>query len=41
VLWPLVGLMLLLGFLPAIAINVLREPATDIVTIVSVEEAGK
>lgn len=41
VLWPLVGLMLLLGFLPAIAINVLREPAAAIVTIVSVEEAGK
>lgn len=38
--WPLVGLMLILGFFPAIAINYLREPAQDIVSIVSVEEAG-
>ncbi|WP_061963445.1 NADH-quinone oxidoreductase subunit M [Demequina aurantiaca] len=38
--WPLIGLMLLLGFFPAIAINYLREPAQDIVSIVSVEEAG-
>ncbi|WP_062209598.1 NADH-quinone oxidoreductase subunit M [Demequina oxidasica] len=38
--WPLIGLMLILGFFPAIAINYLREPAQDIVSIVSVEEAG-
>ena len=39
--WPLIALMLLLGFLPGIMINVLREPVKDIVSIVSAEEAGK
>lgn len=38
--WPLIGLMVILGFFPAIAINYLREPVQDIVSIVSVEEAG-
>jgi len=40
VLWPLVGLMLVLGFLPGIALDTLREPASDIVATVSTEEAG-
>jgi NADH-quinone oxidoreductase subunit M len=40
VVWPLIALMLLLGFLPGIAISVLREPAADIVASVTVEEAG-
>lgn len=39
--WPLIAVMLILGFLPGIAINILREPAADIVSIVSVEEAGE
>jgi NADH-quinone oxidoreductase subunit M len=39
--WPLIGLMLILGFFPALAINYLREPAQDIVSIVSVQEAGE
>ncbi|WP_084077335.1 NADH-quinone oxidoreductase subunit M [Demequina sp. NBRC 110057] len=37
--WPLVGLMLLLGFAPAIAIDYLREPSADIVAHVTLEEA--
>ncbi|WP_296665698.1 NADH-quinone oxidoreductase subunit M [Demequina sp.] len=41
VLWPLVGLMLVLGFLPGIAIDTLREPSADIVATVSIEEAGE
>lgn len=41
VLWPLVGLMLVLGFLPGIALDTLREPAADLVSIVSIEEAGE
>jgi NADH-quinone oxidoreductase subunit M len=39
--WPLVALMLVLGFFPALAIDVLREPAADLVSIVSVEEDGE
>ena len=39
--WPLIGAMLVLGFLPGILLNVLREPVQDIVAVVSVEEAGK
>jgi len=39
--WPLIGLMLILGFFPAIAINYLREPAQDIVSIVNAQEAGQ
>lgn len=39
--WPLIAGMLLLGFLPGLAIDVLREPAADLVSIVSVEEAGQ
>lgn len=41
VLWPLVGLMLVLGFLPGIALDTLREPVADLVSIVSIEEAGE
>jgi len=40
VVWPLIAAMLLLGFLPGLAISVLREPAADIVSAVTVEEAG-
>ncbi len=36
--WPLVVLMLLLGFLPGIAIEYLREPAADVVVHVAVQE---
>lgn len=39
--WPLIGLMLILGFFPALAINYLSDPAQDIVSIVSVQEAGE
>ena len=39
--WPLIALMLVLGFLPGIMLDVLREPVKDIVSIVSAEEAGK
>ncbi|MGC4176065.1 NADH-quinone oxidoreductase subunit M [Demequina sp.] len=39
--WPLIAAMLVLGFVPGILLDVLREPVQDIVTIVSVEEAGK
>ncbi|WP_430867773.1 NADH-quinone oxidoreductase subunit M [Demequina aurantiaca] len=39
--WPLIAVMVILGFFPAIAINYLRDPAQDIVSIVSVEEAGQ
>jgi len=39
--WPLIAAMLVLGFVPGLLLNVLREPVQDIVTIVSVEEAGK
>ncbi len=39
--WPLIALMLVLGFLPGLMIDVLREPVQDIVNIVSAEEAGK
>ena len=39
--WPLIALMLVLGFLPGILLDVLREPVQDIVAIVSAEEAGK
>ncbi|WP_062131316.1 NADH-quinone oxidoreductase subunit M [Demequina aestuarii] len=38
--WPLVGLMLLLGFLPGIAIDYLSAPAADAVAQVTIEEAG-
>ncbi|MFW2512888.1 NADH-quinone oxidoreductase subunit M [Demequina sp. SO4-13] len=38
--WPLVALMLLLGFLPGIAIDYLSEPAADAVAQVTIEEAG-
>lgn len=41
VLWPLVILMLILGFLPGIALDTVREPAADIVATVSTEEAGQ
>jgi len=39
--WPLIAAMLVLGFVPGLLLDVLREPVQDIVTIVSVEEAGK
>src|SRR5690606_31185134 len=39
VVWPLVALMLVLGFVPGLAIDVLREGVADIVTEVQVEEA--
>jgi NADH-quinone oxidoreductase subunit M len=39
--WPLIGAMLVLGFLPGILLDVLRDPVQDIVTVVAVEEAGK
>ncbi|PKQ26752.1 MAG: NADH-quinone oxidoreductase subunit M [Actinobacteria bacterium HGW-Actinobacteria-4] len=39
--WPLMALMLVLGFLPALAIDVLRDPSADIVSIVSTQEAGE
>lgn len=38
--WPLVALMLLLGFLPGIAIDYLSAPAADAVAHVTIEEAG-
>lgn len=38
--WPLVALMLLLGFLPGIAIDYLSAPAADAVAQVTIEEAG-
>ena len=38
--WPLIIAMLVLGFVPGILLDVLREPVSDIVTIVS-QEAGK
>ncbi|WP_062317367.1 NADH-quinone oxidoreductase subunit M [Demequina maris] len=41
VLWPLIALMLVLGFLPGIAIDTLREPSSDIVATVPTEEAGQ
>ncbi|WP_062516989.1 NADH-quinone oxidoreductase subunit M [Demequina gelatinilytica] len=41
VLWPLIALMLVLGFLPGIAIDVLSEPSADIVSTVPVQEAGE
>ncbi|SEJ14168.1 NADH-quinone oxidoreductase subunit M [Demequina mangrovi] len=41
VLWPLIALMLVLGFLPGIAIDTLSDPAADIVATVPVEEAGQ
>ncbi|WNM24167.1 NADH-quinone oxidoreductase subunit M [Demequina capsici] len=37
VLWPLIGLMLLLGFLPSLAIDYLRDPAAAVVTTVNAE----
>ena len=36
--WPLVGLMLLLGFLPGLAIEYLQAPAADVVAHVAVQE---
>lgn len=39
VLWPLIGLMLLLGFLPSLAIDYLREPSADVIPVVSAEVA--
>jgi NADH-quinone oxidoreductase subunit M len=39
--WPLIAAMLVLGFVPGILLDVLREPVHDIVAIVSAEEAGK
>lgn len=41
VLWPLVILMLILGFLPGIALDTVREPAADYVSAVAAEEAGE
>ena len=41
VLWPLVALMIVLGFLPGIALDTLREPSADIVATVPTEEAGQ
>ena len=38
--WPLIAAMLVLGFVPGLLLDVLREPVNDIVTIVS-QEAGK
>ncbi|MFW7414636.1 NADH-quinone oxidoreductase subunit M [Demequina sp. SO4-18] len=38
--WPLIALMLLLGFLPGIAIDYLSAPAADAVAQVTIEEAG-
>ncbi len=40
VLWPLILLMLILGFVPGIALDTLRDPSADIVATVSMEEAG-
>lgn len=39
--WPMVVIMLVLGFVPALAIDVLREPSTAIVSIVSTQEDGE
>jgi len=39
--WPLIAAMLVLGFVPGIALNLLRDPVHDIVATVTVEEAGK
>lgn len=39
--WPLIVLMFILGFLPGLAIDLVREPAGDLVAVVSVEEAGQ
>jgi NADH-quinone oxidoreductase subunit M len=41
VVWPLIVIMLVLGFLPGLALDVLREPAADLVAVVAVEEAGE
>lgn len=41
VLWPLVILMLILGFLPGIALDQVRDPAADYVSAVAAEEAGE
>ncbi|WP_084105144.1 NADH-quinone oxidoreductase subunit M [Demequina sp. NBRC 110056] len=38
--WPLIALMLLLGFAPGIAIDYLRDPSADVVAQVTIEEAG-
>jgi len=38
--WPLVALMVLLGFVPGIAIDYLSDPAADVVAQVTIEEAG-
>ncbi|WP_062380723.1 NADH-quinone oxidoreductase subunit M [Demequina pelophila] len=40
VLWPLIALMLILGFGPGLAIDTIREPSQDIVAVVA-EEAGQ
>ncbi len=39
--WPLIAIMLVLGFLPGILLGVLTQPVHDIVTIVAAEEVGK
>jgi len=39
--WPLIVAMLVLGFVPGLAIDVLREPSADLVSIVTIEEAGE
>lgn len=39
--WPLVGLMLLLGFLPGIALDYVRGPAEQVLVHVAAEEAGE
>jgi NADH-quinone oxidoreductase subunit M len=37
--WPLIIAMLVLGFVPALAVNYFKDPAAAIV--VSIEEAGQ
>ncbi|MDN4471415.1 NADH-quinone oxidoreductase subunit M [Demequina zhanjiangensis] len=37
VLWPLIGLMLVLGFFPSLAIDYLREPAAAVLTTINAE----
>ena len=38
--WPLIVAMLVLGFLPGLAIDYVREPAADAVAYVAIEEAN-
>ncbi len=41
VMWPLVVIMLVLGFLPAAAIDMVRDPSADIVSTVTVQEVDQ